>query len=74
MRARRSVLVRLVVLLLCAVTGALAGAGIGFLVLAGERCAGPACAGLIVIPMLTALPGAAAGAVAGAVLWIRRIP
>jgi ABC-type antimicrobial peptide transport system permease subunit len=48
-----------------------ARAGLGFLFLAGERCAGPACAGLIVIPTLAAVPGAVAGAVASALAtWL----
>jgi hypothetical protein len=62
---------RVLVLLACVASGALLGAGAGLLFLVGERCAGPACAGLIVIPLLGAVPGAAAGLIAGIVLWLR---
>ena len=62
---------RFLLLLAWTVGGAIAGAGVGFLILLGERCAGPACAGLIVIPMMTAVPGAILGVIVGAVRWVR---
>ncbi len=58
-------------LLACTLVGAMVGGAVGIVIVSGQRCGGPVCAGLIVIPMLTALPGAAAGLIAGAVLWLR---
>jgi hypothetical protein len=65
------VLRRLLILLAWIVAGGVAGAAAGGLFLLGERCAGPVCAGLIVIPMMTAAPGAVIGAVIGVVAWLR---
>jgi hypothetical protein len=62
---------RVLVLLAWTVGGALTGAALGCGVLLGERCAGPMCAGLIVLPMMTAIPGAAAGLIVGIALWLR---
>ena len=65
---------RAVLVLLCILGGAVAGGAIGFVVLAGERCAGPACAGLIVIPMMGAGVGAVAGIVVGLVWALSKQP
>jgi hypothetical protein len=71
MRGRRSPAVHLLILLAWVVGGTLAGAASGFAYLATQRCAGPACAGLIVVPMMTAIPGAIAGVLVGALRWSR---
>jgi hypothetical protein len=62
---------RLLILLGAIVTGAALGAGAGLVVLAQDRCAGPICAGLVLVPMMTAAVGAVAGLIVGAVLWLR---
>ena len=67
----RSIAFRFLILLACIVAGALAGFGVALLGLIGDRCAGPACAGLIIIPILAMVPGAMAGLVAGGILWFR---
>jgi hypothetical protein len=59
--------------LLCALGLGVAGVIAGMVVLSGERCGGPACAGLAVIPMAFGVAGAGAGFVLGAIgFWILR--
>ena len=69
--SRRSIGFRILVLLACLVLGAVAGFAFGLFGILGDRCAGPACAGIIIIPFMTAVPGAAVGLIVGAVLWLR---
>lgn len=59
--------------LLCALALGIVGVLAGVLWLSGERCGGPACAGLAVIPIAFGVAGAGLGFFAGAIgFWIRQ--
>ena len=59
------------IILGCVVVGVLAGGGVGLLIISAEGCAGPACAGLVIIPLIAMVPGAIGGLVLGIALALR---